>query len=62
MERQLIEDLMNCDSNKEVSVIVENYKDFLKSNPGAWNHVFKTRKRINVIAKEKRESFKDLLN
>jgi hypothetical protein len=62
MERQLIIDLMNCDNNNQVKEIIAIYKDFLKSNPGAWNHVFRTRKRINAIAKEKVESFRDLLN
>jgi hypothetical protein len=62
MEHQLIEDLLNCDSNKQVSEVIAGYKDFLKQNPGSWNHVFRTRKRINIIAKEKTESFKDLLN
>jgi hypothetical protein len=62
MERQLIIDLMNCDSNKEVTEIVAIYKDFLKLNPGAWGHIFKTRKRINIIAKEKVETWKNELN
>jgi hypothetical protein len=62
MERDFINSLLACDSNKQVSEVIADYKDFLRLNPGVWNHVFKTRKRINLVAKEKAESFRDLLN
>jgi hypothetical protein len=62
MERQLRIDLMNCDNNKEVSEVIAQYKDFLKTNPVAWNHIFRARKRINLVAKEKDKNWINFLN
>jgi predicted nuclease with TOPRIM domain len=61
-EKNFIESLMDCNNFKEVNEIIAESKDLLRENPGLWNHVFSTKKRIKLVEKEKSESFKDLLN
>jgi hypothetical protein len=63
MERDFINSLMSCDSNKEVNEIRDLFKDLLRSNPAMYNHIFAARKRINRINKAKFENWEiDLLN